>query len=145
MKLSTKARYGMRLMLDVASHYGQKPGNLRTIARRQDISEKYLWQLASLLKNAGLIKSTRGPAGGYKLARPPSEITLKDIVSVLQGPVCVVDCINDPDCCRRSQDCIARGIWKKVNDNLLKTLDSVTLETVVSEQKAVESLSAYAI
>ncbi|MBC8227953.1 Rrf2 family transcriptional regulator, partial [bacterium] len=86
MKLSTKGRYGVRLMIDLAIHYGE--GNvLKDIAERQEISEKYLWNLTVPLRIAGLINSTRGPRGGYTLAKHPSEITLKDVVHVLEGPL----------------------------------------------------------
>jgi Rrf2 family protein len=145
MKLSTKARYGVRLMLDLAGHSGKEPVFLRSIADRQEISEKYLWQLAALLKNAGLINSARGSHGGYSLARSASKITLKDIVSVLEGPVCVVDCINEPKSCRRAENCVARNIWKKVNDSLLETLSSFTLDAVAREQETFESSFAYVI
>lgn len=145
MKLSTKARYGVRLMLDLAIHCGQGPILLRSAASRQNISEKYLSFLAGLLKSAGLVNSARGCHGGYSLARAASEITLKDIVSVLEGPLCIVDCIDNFESCERASSCIARGIWRRVNESLLTTLASLTLEEVVKEQKAGESSFGYVI
>ncbi len=145
MKLSTKARYGARLMLDLAVHSGEGPILLRVTAQRQDISEKYLSFLAGLLKSAGLINSARGCHGGYSLGRPASEITLKDIVSALEGPIYIVDCIDNFDTCERAGTCAARGMWRRVNDSLLATLASVTLDEVVKEQTAGESSFAYAI
>lgn len=132
-------------MLDLAVHSGQGPILLRSTADRQNISEKYLSFLAALLKNGGLVNSARGCHGGYSLARPASEITLKDIVSVLEGPLCIVDCINNSESCERAGSCIAREIWRRVNESLLKTLASLTLEEVVKEQEAGESSSAYVI
>lgn len=132
-------------MLDLAIHSGQGPILLRSTADRQSISEKYLSFLAVLLKNAGLVKSVRGCHGGYSLARPASEITIKDIVSVLEGPLCIVDCIKNSESCERADRCIARDIWTRVNESLLKTLACLTLEEVVKEQKACESSFAYII
>jgi len=86
MKLSTKGRYGVRLMLDLAAHYGERPVLLKEISQREDISEKYLWHLITPLKSAGLIHATRGAHGGYELAKAPSEITVKDVFEVVEGP-----------------------------------------------------------
>ena len=139
MKLSTKGRYGTRLMLDLATYYGKGPVALKDIAKRQEISEKYLWQLISPLKIAGLVNSTRGPSGGYTLAKKPSEITLNDIVSVLDGPLCIVDCVKDPSLCKRSANCVTREVWSETSEELSKVLASKTLEDMIRKQKNKDS------
>jgi len=144
-KLSTKGRYGVRIMLDLALHFGQGAVFLKDIAQRQDISEKYLWQLIYSLKNAGLISSTRGAHGGYVLTKPPEEITLKEIVSVLEGPGCLVDCVRDSSACKRSQECIAREMWEEVAKQLLQTLESFTLAKMVEKQNKKKDSIAYTI
>jgi Rrf2 family cysteine metabolism transcriptional repressor len=144
-KLSTKGRYGVRIMLDLALHFGQGPVLLKDVAQRQDISGKYLWQLIYVLKNAGLISSTRGAHGGYVLKKPPEEITLKEIVSVLEGPGCLVDCVKEPAVCKRSQGCIAREIWEEVAKQLLQTLESFTLAKMVEKQNKKRDSITYTI
>jgi len=145
MKLSTKGRYGLRLMLELALHSEEGPVLLRDIAQRQEISEKYLWQLIAKLKKAGLVNSLRGASKGYALARTPSEITLKDIISVLEGDICLVDCVNNPNSCKRAQTCVSREVWKEVNDNLLGTLASFTLKEIAERQKFKKASLTYAI
>ncbi|MDD5668912.1 MAG: Rrf2 family transcriptional regulator [Candidatus Omnitrophica bacterium] len=145
MKLSTKGRYGVRLMLDLAEHSNQSPIFLKDIAERQGISEKYLWQLISVLKNAGLVNSLRGAHGGYMLAKPSSEITLKDIILVLEGHICLVDCIDVPSQCRRAESCVTRDIWKEINDTISHTLEGLTLEKLVEKQKYKTETASYSI
>jgi len=126
-------------MLELAIHYGKGPVALKDIAKRQEISEKYLWQLISPLKIAGLVNSTRGPSGGYTLAKKPSEITLNDIVSVLDGPLCIVDCVKDPSLCKRSANCVTREVWSETSEELSKVLASKTLEDMIKRQKNKDS------
>jgi Rrf2 family protein len=135
MKLSTKGRYGVRLMIDLALHYGEGPIFLKDIAKRQEVSEKYLWNLTMPLKIAGLINSARGPQGGYTLAKQPSEITLKDIVHVLEGPLCIVECVSNLSFCKRFQTCIARDVWRDISDKISQTLESITLQDMVEKKK----------
>ncbi len=135
MRLSTKGRYGVRLMFDLALQYGQGAVALKDVAARQDISEKYLWHLVNPLKNAGLIHATRGAHGGYTLAKDPDRITLKDILSVLEGPVCLVECTEKPEICGRSDSCIARDVWAEVTEKMLDALASFTLEQMIEKQK----------
>lgn len=134
MKFSTKGRYGVRLMMDLAEHYGQGAISLKDISRRQEISEKYLWQLINPLKNAGLISSTRGSLGGYTLAELPSRITLKDILLVVEGPLSLVDCTKKPALCHRSNNCVARHVWSELADKLSETLGAFTLEHMIEKQ-----------
>ena len=135
MKLSTRGRYGVRLMLDLALHYGEGPVLLKDIAGRQGISEKYLWQLINPLKTVGLIGSTRGAHGGYVLARPPEEISLREIVRVLEGSLCLVDCVENPAVCDRSQTCTSRDIWSEASNQISQILESMTLDKMVVKQR----------
>lgn len=125
----------MRLMIDLALHDGEGPVLLKDIARRQGISEKYLWNLISPLKTVGLVRSIRGAHGGYRLAREPAEISLRDIMRVLEGPLCLVDCVENPSCCERSPTCITRDVWCEASQGFLKTLDAMTLEKMVDRHR----------
>jgi Rrf2 family transcriptional regulator, cysteine metabolism repressor len=145
MKLSTKGRYGVRLMFDLALHYGSGTASLKDVAKRQVISEKYLWHLIPPLKNAGLITATRGSHGGYVLARHPAEITLREILTVLEGPMSLVECIDKPSMCERSDTCVAREIWTEVADKMLQSLESFTLERMMEKQKGREEALVYNI
>ncbi len=135
MKLSTKGRYGVRLMLDLAAHYGEGPILLREISRRESISEKYLWHLINPLKSAGLIHATRGAHGGYTLAKAPSDITIKDIFEVVEGPICLVDCVEKPATCERSDFCITRDLWAETSQVLADSLAKTTLASLLTRQK----------
>src|SRR5512137_238019 len=146
MKLSTKGRYGVRLMLDLALHNGEGPVLLKDIAKRQGISEKYLWNLINPLKAVGLVHSIRGAHGGYKLAKKPSEISLKDIMRVLEGSLCLVDCVETPSACERSPSCISRDVWCEASQNFLKTLEAMTLEKMVERHRGrAEATAEYSI
>ena len=140
MKLSTRGRYGTRLMVDLAQHYVDGPIPLGEIAKRQDLSAKYLEQLIILLKGTGLIRSTRGRRGGYMLARKPKEINLGEIIETLEGKLAIVDCVVDPDLCDRSDECPTRGIWVGMTDLLKKQLFSLNLEDVVQKTVPIEDL-----
>ncbi|MDI3327538.1 MAG: Rrf2 family transcriptional regulator [Alicyclobacillaceae bacterium] len=117
MKLSTRGRYGITLMVDLAINSGEQPVSLKSIAERQNLSEHYLEQLIAPLRNAGLVKSVRGAYGGYVLAKPASEITAGDIIRVLEGPITVVD--EEPTGLRR--------LWDEVRDAINGVLDRTTL------------------
>ena len=131
MKLSTKIRYGTRAILELACRYGEGPVELREIARRQEISIKYLEQVIIPLRTAGMVKSVRGSKGGYSLAKPPSEIRLFDVVETLEGPFWLVDCIKDSNLCKRTRFCVARDVWIEVSEALHKVLKSITLDQMV--------------
>ena len=135
MKMSTKGRYGVRLMIDLALHSGEGPVLLKDIAQRQGISEKYLWSLINPLKTVGLVRSIRGARGGYQLAKEPAEISLKDIMRVLEGPLCLVDCVENPSSCKRSPTCITRDVWCEASQGFMKTLEAMTLETMVDRHR----------
>lgn len=145
MILSTKARYGVRLMIELAEKFDKGPISLREVSVHQEISEKYLWHVVKLLKNAGFVHSARGARGGYTLAKPPNQITLKEIVLVLEGPMNLVDCTNDPRFCKRSSDCTARQVWTEITDKFLSTMQSYKLEDMLKIQNDKCSAGDYVI
>ena len=136
MRISTKGRYGLRAALELAIHYGGPPLPSREIAASQEISEKYLEHLIATLKNAGLIQSVRGARGGYRLTRPPSQITLLEILKPLEGDFSPVECVDRPEICDRSGACITREIWKRIKDSIEGLLESMTLQDLVDEYNA---------
>ncbi|MBB5336659.1 RrF2 family transcriptional regulator [Pectinatus brassicae] len=132
MKLSTRGRYGVTAMYELALNYGKGPLSLRTIAAKQDISDNYLEQLICSLRNAGLVKSTRGAQGGYVLTKDPAHITIGDIITIMEGPIALVDCLlNDADSksqvCKKAGKCVTRGVWERVCQSISDVLDSITL------------------
>lgn len=139
MRMSTKGRYGLRVLLDVATHQEKGPVILRDIAQRQAISEKYLWQVINPLKGAGLVSSSRGARGGYTLARDPQTVSLLDIVTVLEGPVTVVACVDSPSACDRSTACVARDAWTRVEKRLRDAMSEITLRELIEKQRDYES------
>ncbi|MHB8827925.1 MAG: RrF2 family transcriptional regulator [Syntrophales bacterium] len=136
MKLSTKGRYGVRMMIDLAAHYGEGPVLLREIAKREEISEKYLSNLINPLKAMGFLEATRGLHGGYTLGKAPSQITMKEIIEVLEGPISLVDCVEKPGICISSSVCITRDLWKEAADSLARVFEKYTLADMVARQKA---------
>jgi len=134
-RISTKGRYGTRFMLQLARNYDHGPMLLKEIAQKEEISEGYLQHIVDALKSAGLIRSNRVGHGGYTLARPPGEITLKDILSSLEGSISLVECIDTPTVCNRSPDCLIRDVWSELSNNLTHSLQSVTLEDVLNKKK----------
>ncbi len=145
MKLSTRGRYGVRLMFDLALNGGNGPVSLKDIAARQEISEKYLSNLIPPLRSSGLINSVRGSQGGYVLGRDPREITLKDILLVLEGPMHLVECAGQPEVCSRSTDCLVRDVWSEVGTKMLDALASTTIASMAEKQKQREEVPSYSI
>ncbi|MDH7605920.1 MAG: Rrf2 family transcriptional regulator [Melioribacter sp.] len=135
MKLSTRSRYGARFMFELAKNYNNGPIYLKDIAKKQEISEKYLSKLVILLKNASLISSFRGSQGGYTLAKKPSEISMREIVEVLEGGIEIVDCINKDNFCKKIDGCVTRDVWIKLNSVIRDTLEKITLEDLVENHK----------
>ena len=134
MKISTKGRYGIRLMLSLALHYDKGTLALKSIAREQDISEKYLEQIISILNTAGFVKSVRGPAGGYSLKRKPEEYTVGMILRLTEGSLAPVDCVEDGADCGREDQCVTVMLWKKLNDAINSVVDNITLADLVEWQ-----------
>ena len=139
MKLSTRSRYGSRLLLDMAQHYNQGPIQLGEIAKRQNISVKYLEQIIIPLKKAHFIESVRGPKGGHTLAKPPQEITVAEIVALLEEGVGLVECTEHADICGRADTCPTRLIWREASRAMLHTLKSITLADLVEKAKLAEN------
>jgi len=138
MKISTKIRYAARAILELASHYGEGPIELKEIAKKENISLKYLEQVIIPLRSAGLVKSVRGSKGGYSLAKSPSEICLNDLVEILDGPVNLIECVRDPKACQKSSFCVTRDIWKELSEAIYKIFHSITLEEMVNRKKKKE-------
>ncbi len=134
MRLSTKGRYGIRAMLDLALNSSEGPVLLRDIAKRQEVSEKYLEHSISALRKAGLVRSIRGARGGYVLAKLPSQIRLSEIMEVLEGSMAPVECVDDPQICQRAQLCVTRDIWAKMKEAIDNILGSITLQDMVEQQ-----------
>lgn len=139
MKLSTKSRYGLRALFDMAYHSGTLPAQIKDISRRQAISPRYLEQIFQDLKKAGLLKSKRGPQGGYQLARKPHEITVREIVQAAEGEMTLVDCIKEgrgrKKKCDFDNQCVTQKIWQEATRQLNNYLESVTLKDLCEEAK----------
>jgi Rrf2 family protein len=133
MKLSTRSRYGIRLLFELALNYEKGLVLLKDISHRQDISEKYLGQLIIPLKSAGLVQSSRGAHGGYFLAKHPSKISLYDVVNILEGSTSVVDCVSDTSACDRIEKCPTRGVWETLDKTIREYLSSINLEDLVQQ------------
>ncbi len=133
MKLSTRSRYGTRMMLDLAQHYDEGPVQIRNVSKRENISVKYLEQLIIPLKKANFIKSVRGPKGGHMLAKPPEAITVGEIVRVLEGGINLSSCIENPEMCDRTSDCLTRGLWEETTKAMYEKLNSATLSKMINE------------
>ena len=135
MKISTRGRYGTRMMLDLAAQHDQGPTPLREIAQRQDLSVKYLEQLIIPLKAAGFIRSVRGARGGYILARKPDQISVGQIIETLEGGLSLVDCVQDPRLCERENECPTRDIWLRMSERLMEELSSLSLRDILDGKK----------
>lgn len=132
MKLSTKGRYGVKAMVDLAVNYGKDPISIKSISGRQNISEYYLEQLFSTLRKAGLIKSIRGSGGGYILGRAPKDITVYEILEILEGPIEISTCLENSEC-DNVECCATRSVWKKIKDSIDSVTSSITLQDIVDD------------
>jgi len=135
----------MRAILELALEYGNAPLQIKTIAEREDISNKYLEQLIAMLKASGLVRSIRGPRGGYTLAKPPSEIQLKDVFTTLEGPMVTAECLEHPEYCPRCTDCTTREIWQELQNAIFGVLESVTLADLVERSLRSQKTTNYHI
>ncbi|MFB9327202.1 cysteine metabolism transcriptional regulator CymR [Paenibacillus aurantiacus] len=124
MKISTKGRYGLTIMMELAAKFGEGPTSLKSIAERNGLSEHYLEQLIAPLRNAGLVKSIRGAYGGYILSRTPESITAGDVIRILEGPISPVDFTEEDDPAKRN-------LWLRIRDSIAEVLDSTTLEDLI--------------
>ena len=131
MKLSTRSRYGVRLLFELALNHKKGFMFLKEISEKQDISEKYLSNIVVLLRSANLVVSARGAHGGYILAKNPSSITMKEVVDVLEGQPYLIECIKNNNICKRYEFCPSQELWKNLDKEISKFLESVTLQDLV--------------
>lgn len=139
MKISTKGRYGLRAMIDIAQYSEIEPVSINSIATRQGISERYLEQLMTLMKKAGLIQSIRGAGGGYVLARDMSQISVGDVLRALEGSLEPVECagFNQEDSCEAAGGCVTKYVWQRINESINRTVDEISLRQLVEESRTV--------
>ena len=135
MKISTKGRYGLRVMLELSQSYGQGPVRLSAIAKDQDISKKYLHSVLATLKTAGLVLSVRGAGGGYLLAKHPMQINVGEIVRALEGPFNPVECVGNPTACKQIETCVANEVWRDLGKAMSDVLEQITLEDLLTRQR----------
>jgi len=134
MILSTKGRYGLKMMYEFALNYGKGPMSLKEVAQKQHLSETYLEQLIAHLKKAGLVISVRGAQGGYELKRKPVEITVGEIIRVLEGSLAPSECVLDDEPeCSNAEYCVTRLIWEKIRDSINNVVDSITLNDMIND------------
>lgn len=136
MKISTKGRYGLTIMIELARNYGEGPISLKKIALKNELSIHYLEQLATPLRNAGLVKSIRGAYGGYKLTSTPSEIKVSDVLSVLEGPIVLVEGIEEEDSAQKK-------LWSEATRAVKKVFDTTTLQDLIKEETETNSYMFY--
>jgi Rrf2 family transcriptional regulator, cysteine metabolism repressor len=136
--LSTKGRYGLSMMFELAKKYGNGTISLKDIAKNQELSETYLEQLISHLKKAGLVISIRGAQGGYELSRAPADITVGQIIRTLEGPLAPSDCVvtSGPEC-SKAEYCVTRPIWEKIMESINSVIDSITLQDMIEDYKKI--------
>lgn len=142
MKISTRGRYALRLMLDLAVHSDGTPLSLRDVAKRQMISDKYLEQIVTPLSRAGLVRSVRGANGGYLLTRRPEEYTVGEILLPLEGDLAPVECATDEAFCQRCNECVTVALWKEIHKAVSQVVDHTTLADLVQQQKELEQNQA---
>lgn len=139
MRLSTRSRYGVRLMLALGANKQNKPVFLKDIASSEELSEKYLSQIIIPLKAKGLVTTFRGAHGGYLLSRSASEITLRDIIESLEGDLGLVDCVGNPGVCEKSNECTTREVWDEMSLLLLNFLDAFTLDDLIKRSGKIKN------
>jgi Rrf2 family protein len=146
MRITTRGRYGLRIMLELALRDGDGTGPVQaaTVAQSQDLPMKYVQALAGSLKSAGLLRAVRGHAGGLLLARSPGAITALDVVRALEGPVALLDCALDPSACRHAERCVARDLWCELGEAMEQVLGRHTLAELAERQRTWPE-SGYAI
>ena len=144
MKISTKGRYGLRALIDLAQYSEIEPVSINSIATRQGISERYLEQLMTLMKKAGLIKSIRGASGGYVLAKEIEEISVGDVLRALEGNLQPVECaaFSQDDSCEASGVCVTKYVWQRINESINKTVNEISLKQLVEESKNVKTTNS---
>jgi len=139
MKLSTRGRYTTKAIVDLALNSADGPAMLKEIAERQGISQRYLGQLIIPLAEAGLVKGIRGRRGGYILAKPPGEITLSEVIRISEGGISFEECVDKPEICGKSDNCVIRDIWSETIEAVDKVLNSTTLQDLIDRQTGKET------
>ena len=140
MKISTRGRYALRLMMDIAINGQEEPVRIKDIARRQEISEKYLEQIVSVLNKAGFVKSSRGPQGGYRLMRAPAEYTAGSILCLIEGSLAPVACMDmDENDCPRHERCATLLLWQKLHEAMQDVIDHVSLADLIEKQRELDA------
>jgi Rrf2 family protein len=146
MRISTRSRSGIRLMINLAANYNKGHAFLKDIAREEEISEKYLSQIVIPLRRAGMLTASRGVHGGYILAKSPREITAKEIVEALEGDLDLIECARDQEACNRVAGCASRGLWEGLGRKIAEYLSSVTLDDLFKiKQEKVSKTIEYSI
>ncbi len=135
-RISTKGRYGTRFMLELAMNFEKGPILLKDIAKNEEISEGYLQHIVDALKGGGLIHTNRIGHGGYTLAKKPEEITLREILSTLEGTISLVECVDNPNVCNRSQNCVTRGVWSELSEKFTQSLNAITLKDMTEKKES---------
>lgn len=133
MKISTKGRYGLRAVIDLAVHSNGQPVLLKDIASRQKISRRYLERLFAVLKSVGIIRSIRGAQGGYLLAKEPDAINVCQIIEALEGPLVPVDCVFDTSICKQTENCVTRDVWCNISTQIKKYFEEITLTELIEK------------
>ncbi len=132
LRLSTKGQYGVRAMFEIARGYPDEPVNVKAISERQDVSPHYLEQILNRLRRSGLIRSVKGPGGGYLLTSRPEEISISDILKELEGPVAITSCLNPAEGCVRVDSCVTHILWKALGRQIEEFLNTITLADLLS-------------
>lgn len=145
MKLSTKGKYGLKAIFELSLHVDEGPMPLNMIASKQKIPEQYLEQIFSTLKKSQLITSVRGAQGGYLLNEEPRNITVGDVLTVLEGPVALSQCIIDEGCCENSNDCSTKLVWEKLKKGIEDVLNSITLQDMIDDYNKKNNLKEFDI
>lgn len=136
LKLSTKGKYGLKAMFELALSSNGEPVSLKYIAKKQGISDQYLEQIFSILKKAGLVKSVRGAQGGYYISKEASEITVADILKVLEGDMAFTECLLDKDLCENFDSCATKYVWAKIKESIEEVTNSISLQDMIDDYKS---------
>ncbi len=145
MKISTKGRYGVRILLDLALHDNETPRLIRDISQSQQISEKYISRLIISLRKAHMVRSIRGAKGGFRLAKQPEELTLLDIVEVMEGPISIIDCVRCPEKCQKAEKCATREVWERLNSDIQESMRKITLADIIRNYQKNSDVFDYCI
>lgn len=139
MKLSTKGRYGLRALIDLALYSEEEPVSIQSIAKRQNLSDSYLEQLVRKMRTAGLVVSVRGAGGGYQLSRSAKEISVGDVLRALEGDLDAVSCSANTEGCEGADLCVTKYVWERINESIKDAVDSITIEQLLEESRRIRN------